>query len=192
MRFKQSWCNFAVKNNLYDYILFYFQQLYHTSKLNQFISNFTELQTQIQTNQLIKGSIKGFDKKDSRTTRYWFTLLVPNKKFLTAILHYSKHRPKRPEGTTDQKEWHQKKEKGFRRRNTTVYKTICPQVLRDNAVQWYGWSFYLAWLGVATCLGTMTLFLIAASCLRREHAREQAQNVQYIMPGDTKTLKRPY
>ncbi|XP_033297721.1 uncharacterized protein LOC117204430 isoform X5 [Bombus bifarius] len=38
-------------------------QLYHTSKLNQFISNFTELQTQIQTNQLIKRSIKGFDKK---------------------------------------------------------------------------------------------------------------------------------
>ena len=66
---------------------------------------------------------------------------------------------------------------------------ICPQVLRDNAVQWYGWSFYLAWLGVATCLGTMTLFLIAASCLRREHAREQAQNVQYIMPGDTKNAE---
>nr|XP_012153139.1 PREDICTED: uncharacterized protein LOC100882754 isoform X2 [Megachile rotundata] len=46
-------------------------------------------------------------------------------------------------------------------------------VLRDNTVQWYGWSFYLAWLGVATCFGTMMLFLIAASCLRREHAREQ-------------------
>ncbi|KYN04045.1 hypothetical protein ALC62_04809 [Cyphomyrmex costatus] len=50
-------------------------------------------------------------------------------------------------------------------------------VLRDNTAQWYDWSFYLAWLGVATCLGTMTLFLIAASCLRRERAREQAQNV---------------
>jgi hypothetical protein len=57
------------------------------------------------------------------------------------------------------------------------------QVLRDNAAQWYDWSFYLAWLGVATCLGAMTLFLIAASCLRKERAREQAQNVQYIMPG---------
>lgn len=66
-----------------------------------------------------------------------------------------------------------------------------PQVLRDNTAQWYDWSFYLAWLGVATCLGTMTLFLIAASCLRRERAREQAQNVQYIMPGDTITMKRP-
>lgn len=67
---------------------------------------------------------------------------------------------------------------------------LCPQVLRDNTAQWYDWSFYLAWLGVATCLGTMTLFLIAASCLRRERAREQAQNVQYIMPGDTITVKR--
>ncbi|XP_011493972.1 PREDICTED: uncharacterized protein LOC105359166 isoform X1 [Ceratosolen solmsi marchali] len=55
-------------------------------------------------------------------------------------------------------------------------------VLRDNVAQWYDWSFYLAWLGVATCLGAMTLFLIAASCLRKERAREQAQNVQYIMP----------
>lgn len=57
------------------------------------------------------------------------------------------------------------------------------QVLRDNAVQWYDWSFYLAWLGVAMCLATMTLFLIAASCVRRERSREQAQNIQYIMPG---------
>lgn len=73
-----------------------------------------------------------------------------------------------------------------------VHWKICLQVLRDNTVQWYGWSFYLAWLGVATCLGTMTLFLIAATCLRREHAREQAQNIQYIMPGDAQTLKRPY
>ncbi|KAK0094929.1 hypothetical protein PV326_009594, partial [Microctonus aethiopoides] len=55
-------------------------------------------------------------------------------------------------------------------------------VLKNNAAQWYDWSFYLAWLGVATCLATMTLFLIAASCLRRERAREQAANIQYIMP----------
>ncbi|KAL2727267.1 glutaminyl-peptide cyclotransferase [Vespula squamosa] len=56
-------------------------------------------------------------------------------------------------------------------------------VLKDNTAQWYDWSFYMAWLGVAMCLGTMTLFLIAASCLRKERAREQTQNVQYIMPG---------
>ncbi|XP_051172482.1 uncharacterized protein LOC127288837 isoform X2 [Leptopilina boulardi] len=55
-------------------------------------------------------------------------------------------------------------------------------VLKDNAVQWYDWSFYLAWLGVATCLAAMTLFLIAASCLRKERIREQTQNIQYIMP----------
>ncbi|XP_047352573.1 uncharacterized protein LOC124950199 isoform X5 [Vespa velutina] len=55
-------------------------------------------------------------------------------------------------------------------------------VLKDNTAQWYDWSFYMAWLGVAMCLGTMTLFLIAASCLRKERAREQTQNVQYIMP----------
>jgi len=73
----------------------------------------------------------------------------------------------------------------------SLYRDFCPQVLRDNTAQWYDWSFYLAWLGVATCLGTMTLFLIAASCLRRERAREQAQNVQYIMPGDTIPMKWP-
>ncbi|XP_058798875.1 uncharacterized protein LOC131668593 isoform X2 [Phymastichus coffea] len=55
-------------------------------------------------------------------------------------------------------------------------------VLRENSVQWYDWSFYLAWLGVATCLAAMTLFLIAASCLRKERTREQSQSVQYIMP----------
>ncbi|OAD57215.1 hypothetical protein WN48_02281 [Eufriesea mexicana] len=82
-----------------------------------------------------------------------------------------------PNSCKDQRQWHQKRESGLRRRCIDVYRDICPQVLRDNTVQWYGWSFYLAWLGVATCLGTMTLFLIAASCLRREHAREQAQNV---------------
>lgn len=61
------------------------------------------------------------------------------------------------------------------------------QVLKDHTYQYYDWSFYLSWLGVAMCLAATTLFIIASSCLRRERAREQAQNIQYIMPGDWET-----
>lgn len=127
----------------------------------------------------------------NKTFKYWFTLL-PTTKFLTfslimlslkTIEKFLGLKATIPETGKDDSR---------KRRNVIVHSKICLQVLRDNTVQWYGWSFYLAWLGVATCLGTMTLFLIAATCLRREHAREQAQNIQYIMPGDAQTLKRPY
>lgn len=58
------------------------------------------------------------------------------------------------------------------------------QPLKKYTGQWYDWSFYLAYFGVAMCLATTTLFLIAASALRKERAHEQAANIQYIMPGD--------
>ncbi|XP_069691348.1 uncharacterized protein [Periplaneta americana] len=55
-------------------------------------------------------------------------------------------------------------------------------VLREETVMWYDWSFILAWISVGFYLISSTLFFCAAACLRSEREAEKAKNVQYIMP----------
>lgn len=57
------------------------------------------------------------------------------------------------------------------------------QILRDNTDISYDWSFILAWLGVGWALLSAILFSGAAICLRSERDREEATNMQYLMPG---------
>ncbi|XP_044731874.1 transmembrane protein 235 isoform X3 [Chrysoperla carnea] len=56
------------------------------------------------------------------------------------------------------------------------------QVLRDQSRISYDWSYMLAWASVVTQFLTALLFSGAALCLRNEKDREEAINMQYIMP----------
>lgn len=62
--------------------------------------------------------------------------------------------------------------------------------LRDNTHLSYDWSFILAWLGVGWALVSAILFSGAAICLRSELDREEAANMQYLMP--VYPQKQPY
>ncbi|CAG9094509.1 unnamed protein product [Plutella xylostella] len=57
-----------------------------------------------------------------------------------------------------------------------------PNILRDNARVWYDWSYMVAWCGVGLALLSAILFSSAAICLRGEREREEALNMQYLMP----------
>lgn len=57
------------------------------------------------------------------------------------------------------------------------------QILKDSTKISYDWSFYLAWTGVGFTLASAILFSGAAICLRGEREREEAVNMQYLMPG---------
>lgn len=57
------------------------------------------------------------------------------------------------------------------------------QILKDNTRISYDWSFFMAWTGVGFSLVSAILFSGAAICLRGEREREEALNMQYLMPG---------
>lgn len=59
----------------------------------------------------------------------------------------------------------------------------CSQVLKENTRISYDWSFFMAWAGVGFSLVSAILFSGAAICLRGEREREEALNMQYLMPG---------
>ncbi|XP_018378141.1 PREDICTED: uncharacterized protein LOC108770886 isoform X2 [Trachymyrmex cornetzi] len=55
-------------------------------------------------------------------------------------------------------------------------------VLKDNSLISYDWSYVVAWVGVGWSLVSAILFSAAAICLRGERMREEAMNMQYLMP----------
>ena len=57
------------------------------------------------------------------------------------------------------------------------------QVLKDYSRADYDWSYMIAWIGVGFALISSILFSCAAICLRREREKEEAVNMQYLMPG---------
>lgn len=56
-------------------------------------------------------------------------------------------------------------------------------MLKENAFFAYDWSYILAWVGVGSSLVSAILFSAAAICLRGEREKEEAMNMQYLMPG---------
>merc|ERR1712018_660797 len=46
----------------------------------------------------------------------------------------------------------------------------------------FDWSYIVAWVGVGMCLGSCILFFTAAMCIRSDKQREEAMNMQYLMP----------
>lgn len=57
-----------------------------------------------------------------------------------------------------------------------------PNILRENSRVWYDWSYMVAWCSVGLSLLSAILFSSAAICLRGEREREEALNMQYLMP----------
>lgn len=57
------------------------------------------------------------------------------------------------------------------------------QPLRENTNISYDWSYFVAWVGVGFSLISAILFSGAAICLRGEREKEEAMNMQYLMPG---------
>ncbi|PSN32224.1 hypothetical protein C0J52_17247, partial [Blattella germanica] len=55
-------------------------------------------------------------------------------------------------------------------------------VLRENTLFSYDWSYIVAWIGVGWALVSAILFSAAAICLRGEREKEEAMNMQYLMP----------
>ncbi|KAI8435746.1 hypothetical protein MSG28_003987, partial [Choristoneura fumiferana] len=68
------------------------------------------------------------------------------------------------------------KEKQREQQNNVQY------IMPDNARVWYDWSYMVAWCGVGLSLLSAILFSSAAICLRGEREREEALNMQYLMP----------
>lgn len=66
------------------------------------------------------------------------------------------------------------------------------QILKDNTRISYDWSFFMAWTGVAFSLVSAILFSGAAICLRGEREREEALNMQYLMPGQYNRILRDF
>ena len=56
------------------------------------------------------------------------------------------------------------------------------QDLKDNTEIIYAWSYIVAWIGVGLALIASILFSLAAVCIRTDKEREDAMNMQYLMP----------
>lgn len=57
-----------------------------------------------------------------------------------------------------------------------------PKALKESSRIYYDWSYMIAWIGVGFALISSILFSCAAICLRREREKEEAVNMQYLMP----------
>ena len=63
---------------------------------------------------------------------------------------------------------------------------FCPSFLyqAENTEFKYDWSYIVAWVGVASALCSAILFSLAAVCIKNDREREEAMNMQYLMPGE--------
>jgi len=55
-------------------------------------------------------------------------------------------------------------------------------LIKENTDTRFDWSYIVAWVGVGMCLGSCILFFMAAMCIRSDKQREEAMNMQYLMP----------
>ena len=60
-----------------------------------------------------------------------------------------------------------------------------PPVLAENVEFKYDWSYIVSWVGVGMALCSSILFSLAAVCIKNDREREEAMNMQYLMPGKT-------
>lgn len=58
-----------------------------------------------------------------------------------------------------------------------------PGIVQDNTEFKYDWSYIVSWVGVGMCLLSSILFGMASMCIRNDKEREEAMNMQYLMPG---------
>lgn len=63
-----------------------------------------------------------------------------------------------------------------------LFKSSWSKLLTDNFETRYDWSYIVAWVGVGMCLGSSILFSMSALCIKSDKEREEAMNMQYLMP----------
>ena len=66
------------------------------------------------------------------------------------------------------------------------------QDLKNNTEIIYAWSYIVAWIGVGLALIASILFSLAAVCIRTDKEREDAMNMQYLMPVYHQKQQYPY
>jgi len=71
-------------------------------------------------------------------------------------------------------------------------KTWSPNLFEDTEFK-YEWSYIVSWIGVGLALISSILFSLAAVCIRTDKEREDAMNMQYLMPVyHQKQAQQPY
>jgi len=77
--------------------------------------------------------------------------------------------------------------------DTELFTATWPEDLQSNTEFKYDWSYIVAWIGVGLALIASILFSLAAVCIRTDKEREDAMNMQYLMPVyHQKQAQQPY
>merc|ERR1712165_301169 len=77
--------------------------------------------------------------------------------------------------------------------DTELFTQSWPQVLKEHTEFKYEWSYIVSWIGVGLALISSILFSLAAVCIRTDKEREDAMNMQYLMPVyHQKQAQQPY
>jgi len=66
--------------------------------------------------------------------------------------------------------------------DTEMFYETWPKALKENTEFKYDWSYFVAWIGVGLALIASILFSLAAVCIRTDKEKEDAMNMQYLMP----------
>ena len=66
--------------------------------------------------------------------------------------------------------------------DTELFVKTWPKELMDGTEFKYEWSYIVSWIGVGLALISSILFSLAAVCIRTDKEREDAMNMQYLMP----------
>jgi len=66
--------------------------------------------------------------------------------------------------------------------DTELFTQSWPKVLKEHTEFKYEWSYIVSWIGVGLALISSILFSLAAVCIRTDKEREDAMNMQYLMP----------
>jgi hypothetical protein len=80
---------------------------------------------------------------------------------------------------------HYEKMKISERTDVELFVKAWPKILAENTEFKYDWSYIVSWVGVGMTLCSSILFALAAVCIKNDKEREEAMNMQYLMPGET-------
>lgn len=78
---------------------------------------------------------------------------------------------------------HYEKMKITEQSDSELFVKSWPKYLADSTNFRYEWSYIVSWVGVGMALCSSILFSLAAVCIRNDKEREEAMNMQYLMPG---------
>jgi amino acid transporter len=76
--------------------------------------------------------------------------------------------------------------------DTELFVKSWPESLRERTEFKYDWSYIVSWIGVGLELLAAILFSLAAVCIRTDKEREEAMNMQYLMPVYQQQKQQPY